>query len=300
LIIDSTASFGVENYLIKKLKNTGARYARVELADVGNIGFLRMEGKNRNLRMDDLMMEVYHLSLTQQPLSKWLVDNKIARSKHSVLDEIYLGLNCSSDTLIMPDDKVSYHTAAASIGLRSLMEENADEGSLQISLLDTDSRQSNSLIRKVRPVVIVKAANQPSWQLRLRNGLQEQLMVELDKNKPNETGGIFIGKIDRINKVIYVTDIVPAPPDSKKSPYVFTRGTEGLTNLVKQIREKTGEMLEYVGEWHTHPTGSAKLSETDQHAIGEIRKVLDPIKCPTCVTVVNHSRLHPYIFTKYE
>jgi len=300
LIIDSTASFGVENYLTKKLKDTGARYARIELADAGNIGFLRMEGINRNPRMDDLMMEVYHLALTEQPLSKWLVDNKIVRSSHSMLDEIYLGLNCSSDTLIMPDDKVSYHTAAASIGLRSLMEENAHEGSLQISLLAAKGGQSNNIIHKVKPVVIVKAVNQPTWQLRLRNALQEQLIDELNKNKPNETGGIFIGKIDRVNKIIYVTGIVPAPPDSKKSPYIFTRGTEGLTKLVKEIREKTGEMLEYVGEWHTHPTGSARLSGTDQYAIGEIRKVLDPINYPTCVTIVNNSRLHPYIFTKYE
>ena len=300
LIIDSTASFGVENFLSKKLKSTGSRYARIELADAGEIGFLRVEGANRNPHMGDLMMEVYHLAAKESKISKWLTDNKAARQNHSVLDDVHLGLNCSSDTLIMPDDKVSYHTAAASIGLRSMMINNSDSATLQISLLSNDADQAITINLNIMPVAIVKAVNQPAWQMRLRSGLQEQLIAELNKNKPNETGGIFIGKIDKINHVIYVTSIIPAPPDSKKSPYIFTRGTEGLTKAVMQIRETTGEMLEYVGEWHTHPTGSAKLSPTDQHAIAEIRKVLDLIHYPTCVTIVNNARLHPYIFTKYE
>jgi proteasome lid subunit RPN8/RPN11 len=300
IIIDSTASFGVENFLSQKLKPTGARYARIELADAGEIGFLRVEGANRNPHMGDLMMEVYNLATTEPKISKWLTDNKTARQSHSVLDDIHLGLNCSSDTLIMPDDKVSYHTAIASIGLRSMMTDSRSYAILQISLLSPCPDQTKTIGLNIMPVNIVKAVNQPSWQLRLRSGLQEQLIAELNKNKPNETGGIFIGKIDKVNKIVYVTTIVPAPPDSKKSPYIFTRGTEGLTQAVMKIREITGEMQEYVGEWHTHPTGSAKLSPTDQYAIAEIRKVLDPIHYPTCVTVVNNARLHPYIFTKYE
>jgi len=300
LIVDSTASFGVENFLSKKLKPSAARYARIELADAGEIGFLRIEGANRNPRMDDLMMEVYHLANSELNISKWLIDNKNTRQNYSVLDDIHLGLNCSSDTLIMPDDKVSYHTAAASIGLRAMMATDSPDGILQVSLLPTKESQNNTIRINVKPVAIVKAANQPTWQLRLRATIQERLIEELNKNKPNETGGIFIGRIDKVNKIIYVTNIITAPHDSKKSPYLFTRGTEGLTPAVKAIREKTGEMLEYVGEWHTHPTGSAKLSPTDQHAIAEIRKVLDPINYPTCVTVVNKARLHPYRFTKYE
>ena len=59
-------------------------------------------------------------------------------------------------------------------------------------------------------------------------------------------------------------------------------------------------MLDYVGEWHTHPTGSAKLSPTDREAISIIRKELDPVKYPTCVTIINGTKIHPYIFTNYE
>ncbi len=301
LLVDTTGSFGVENLLNSKLKDKGSRYSRIELADRGNLGFLRIEGINRNPRMDDLMMEVYRSALTDNTISKWLNENKTARESHSLLDEIYLGLNCSSDTLVMPDDKVSIHASTATVGLRSVMHSKMSDGYLQITTLSEDNKvQMITEVSQIRPVVVVRCDNQPDWQMRLRSSLREKLIQELDHNKPNETGGILIGKIDRAKKIIYVTDIITAPADSKKSPYLFTRGIEGLKEKVEKIRVQTGEMLEYVGEWHTHPTGSAKLSGTDQNAISEIRKVLDPLKYPTCVTIINGSKIHPYIFTKYE
>ncbi|WP_431241488.1 hypothetical protein ACQ9BO_15565 [Flavobacterium sp. P21] len=52
-------------------------------------------------------------------------------------------------------------------------------------------------------------------------------------------------------------------------------------------------MLDYVGEWHTHPSGSAKLSLTDRDAIRIIRKELDPIRYPTCVTIINGKKFTP-------
>ncbi len=301
LIVDSSASFGVESLLNSKLKDNGSRYNRIELADKGNLGFLRIEGINRNPRIDDLMMEVYRSALTNDTISAWLNDNKTARSSHSLLDEIYLGLNCSSDTLIMPDDKVSLHASAATLGLRSVMHTKSSDGYLKITIL-SDGNKATMVTEQsqIRPVVVAKCDNRPDWQMRFRNSLTEKLMDELENNKPNETGGILIGRIDRAKKIIYVTDVITAPEDSKKSPYLFTRGVKGLTEQVEKIRSQSGEMLEYVGEWHTHPTGSAKLSGTDQHAIGEIRKVLDPLKYPTCVTIINGSKIHPYIFTKYE
>ncbi|WP_026968219.1 Mov34/MPN/PAD-1 family protein [Algoriphagus terrigena] len=301
LIIDSTASYGVENFLNRRLKVDGSRYARIELADKGNIGFLRVEGLQRNPRIDDLMMEVYRLAITDKNLSAWLKENHLARASHSLIDEIYLGLNCSTDTLIMPDDKVSLHTAAASIGLRNFNQSPQDSGLLQITKVSDGPLVSlGTEALAVQPVFIVKADNQPEWQLRFRHSLYEYLINELHENRPNETGGIFIGRVDKANKIIYIADILNAPSDSTKSPYMFTRGIEGLSEKVKQIRDKTGDMLEYVGEWHTHPTGSASLSGTDKHAISEIRKILDPIHYPTCITVINGKKIHPYVFTKYE
>lgn len=301
IIVDSTASFGVENLLVKKLNPASARYARVELTEKGDIGFLRVDGASKNPRMDDLMMEVYSQALNDQKLSEWLIENKESRTQHSDLDEIYLGLNCSSDTLIMPDDKVSLHGAAASVGLRSVLHNKIENGLIQIThLTDKIGLQTNTKIYEIQPVLAVQCDNQPQWQLRFKHSLEELLLNELNTNRPNETGGIFIGRINQSAKIIYVTQIITAPPDSVKSAYYFTRGIEGLTSKVDEIRNNSGGMLDYVGEWHTHPSGSAKLSLTDRDAIRIIRKELDPIRYPTCVTIINGTKIHPYIFTDYE
>ncbi|MEZ0183136.1 Mov34/MPN/PAD-1 family protein [Flavobacterium oncorhynchi] len=300
-IIESTASFGVENLLVKKLDPASARYARVELAEKGNIGFLRVDGASKNPRMDDLMIEVYSQALHDKKLSEWLIENKESRTQYSDLDEIYLGLNCSSDTLIMPDDKVSLHGAAASIGLRSVLHNKIENGFIQIShLTDKIGLQTNTQIYEIEPVLAVQCDNQPQWQVRFKHSLEGLLLNELNTNKPNETGGVFIGRINQSAKIIYVTQIITAPPDSIKSAYYFTRGTDGLNSKVDEIRNKSGGMLDYVGEWHTHPTGSAMLSPTDREAINTIRKELDPVRYPTCVTIINGTKIHPYIFTKYE
>ncbi|WP_431241489.1 hypothetical protein ACQ9BO_15570 [Flavobacterium sp. P21] len=166
IIIDSTASFGVENLLVKKLNPASARYARVELTEKGDIGFLRIDGASKNPRMDDLMMEVYSQALNDQKLSEWLIENKESRTQHSDMDEIYLGLNCSSDTLIMPDDKVSLHGAAASVGLRSVLHNKIENGLIQIThLTDKIGLQTNRKIYEIQPVLAVQCNNQPQWRL---------------------------------------------------------------------------------------------------------------------------------------
>lgn len=300
LIIDSTASYAVEKLLNGKLTASNARYARVEIAHQGRLSFLRIEGKNRNPCMGDLMVEAYDQSLTDDLLSEWLRDNKGTREQFSVNDEIYLGLGCSSDTFEMADDKVSYHAAAASMGLRKILDESHEEGVLQINYLNENSEWfSKSAIKNISPVKVIKAENNPGWQFRFKHGLYERLMDELDICRPLETGGVFVGLIDQLNRIVYVTRIIAAPSDSRKFPSMFTRGTSGLTESIDEVRHKSGAMMDYVGEWHTHPAGGSRLSETDKSAIREIRDTLDPLKYPTIVTIVSKNKIAPYIFTKY-
>ena len=46
---------------------------------------------------------------------------------------------------------------------------------------------------------------------------------------------------------------LPAPPDSVKDSVSFGRGVEGLNESVKTAQELTGNIVSYIGEWHTHP-----------------------------------------------
>lgn len=54
-------------------------------------------------------------------------------------------------------------------------------------------------------------------------------------------------------KIVYVVDTIPSPPDSVEWPTVYIRGCRGLKKKVEKIKEITAHMLDYVGEWHSHP-----------------------------------------------
>lgn len=82
---------------------------------------------------------------------------------------------------------------------------------------------------------------------------------------PNETGGVLIGSFDLERRIIYLVDTIPSPPDSKEWPTLYIRGSSGLSREVKRIGERTAGMLQYIGEWHSHPRGCV-LSNASQHA----------------------------------
>lgn len=66
---------------------------------------------------------------------------------------------------------------------------------------------------------------------------------------------------------MYVVDVVPSPPDSKEWPTVYIRGAVVLRERVEEIQSRTSSMLQYVGEWHSHPDGySCRPSSDDKKA----------------------------------
>jgi integrative and conjugative element protein (TIGR02256 family) len=112
---------------------------------------------------------------------------------------------------------------------------------------------------------------------------------------PNETGGILIGYIDQKNKVIIVTRQIDPPEDSIGWPYAFKMGVKGIPEKVKAIMEKTGNLIGYVGEWHSHPQGSNRLSSKDQDAIKQLEVTLSKRGIPTFTLIVTLSSCYPYV-----
>jgi proteasome lid subunit RPN8/RPN11 len=72
---------------------------------------------------------------------------------------------------------------------------------------------------------------------------------------PKETGGVLVGTFDQENRIAYLVDVIPSPPDSTEWPTLYIRGTHGLDGAVNGVRERAGNQLQYVGEWHSHPDG---------------------------------------------
>ncbi len=118
----------------------------------------------------------------------------------------------------------------------------------------------------------------------------------LHRSQPKETGGILIGMVHSKRRIIYVARLLSAPKDSHRSPECFVRGIRDLPEAVADIESRTGRLLGYVGEWHTHPLGGPNLSPTDISAVATLKKDLDRVPMPTHITVVTPGGIYPHVF----
>jgi len=301
-LIDATASPMIQIMINEITLPATLSCCRCEIADSGKLGFLSIEGSNRNPRFDDLQVTMFDLAIENQPLSQWLRSNQKQREEliGSVLEEIHIGLSCSSETMRLSDEMVSLHAATFANGFRrfSQQKKSAKQGLVQIGIHNAeDDLTFTTRTLKVRPTTILKARNNPGWEVRLKHGLENEMKRYLRQAAPNETGGLLIGLVNIKRQIIYVTRILPAPPDSKGSPYAFIRGTQDVPERILEIQDNTGGLLGYVGEWHTHPAGGPRLSLKDREAVNKIKRNLDKIPLPTHIMLVTNTGLYPFVFT---
>jgi len=91
--------------------------------------------------------------------------------------------------------------------------------------------------------------------LSIDDGVEQQLRDMRREGFPNETGGILLGYYDfNVNAVVIVAGL-PSPPDSEASRDSFKRGIAGLAEAVKEASARTAGVVNYIGEWHSHPPG---------------------------------------------
>lgn len=295
-IIDSTASHVFQNY-ISDHRRISKHVYRCEIAWNGNIGILKKEGKERSPRLDDLTIQLYDRAVEDDYLANWLkqyYDN--IKSGGFEFEEINVGASCNSETVRMSDDIISLHTALFSLGIKEL--EESERGFIYLTKRLNEHGSKKLLTEKIEFGKVMERwfDNDRSWQLRISEESYSYLSQQLFENIPNETGGLLLGRIDFKRKIIYVTRVIDAPEDSVKKPYCFKRGVKDIPEILEKVRKRTGNMIDFVGEWHTHPGKDGSLSIVDKQAIKELRKSLDRIPYPTFILVVTTKKLHPYIF----
>jgi len=300
-LIDATASSMVLNLLCQTDFPQTLSCCRCEIADEGRFSLFSVEGLGRNPRLDDIQAFLFDLAINNLEISQWLKNNQKQREEivGSVLEDIYIGISCSSETMRLADELISLHTASFATGLRRYAKQTSvnKTGVLQIGHFNEDG-QIAAVVQyiDVLPVTRLTARNDPAWEVRLRHGFETEMKVCLKRSRPNETGGLLIGMINLKRKIIYVTRVLPAPLDSKSSPYIFVRGIQDIPKQVLEIQDNTGGMLGYVGEWHTHPIGGGSLSSMDMETVNKIQRTLAGIQLPTHVLIVTPRGLYPHVF----
>jgi proteasome lid subunit RPN8/RPN11 len=301
-LIDATASSALLDAISQAELPEGLSCCRAEIADEGRLGFLSVEGPNRNPRLDDLRASLFDAAIEDEGLSRWLREDRERREQQhgAVLEEISVGLSCSLETMRLSDEDVSLHAAAFSRGFRHAATRDAGlaEGGIQISRLGFGGAPAASVRWcSVPPVTALRAKNDPEWEVRLKGGLERDLLALLEEAAPAETGGLLVGFVSIKTKTVYVTRALPAPPDSVGGAGRFLRGAEGVSEEFTRIAERTGDVLHYVGDWHSHPAGGPGLSRTDQRAANDLRRDLGAVPLPAHLVVATDGGLHPYVFS---
>ncbi len=121
-------------------------------------------------------------------------------------------------------------------------------------------------------------------------------------NENSETGGIMWGEVDEVLKIIWVTEISPAPPDSKSSPDQFVCGIEGVKEMNEIKKKSTSGSIGYLGIWHTHPESEALPSEKDYNAVYNLLNESKLTSKKVFISIIslmnNKSSVGSYVFEK--
>ncbi len=120
------------------------------------------------------------------------------------------------------------------------------------------------------------------FNFELPGPIVQEMLEQCARSYPMETGGILVGHYSDDSKFAHVTDLVPAPSDSKLNRLSFQRGIRGVQKLLNQMWPRRRY---YLGEWHFHPDGSASPSGTDANQMRSIA-CTESYHCPEPVLLI--------------
>jgi hypothetical protein len=251
LILDFSASIPVARHLAAS--NLGPRRVSAFLNSDASDLVLLAEDAERRFPLDCLEMQYYREIINRPELCEHLAKKNDKRIRYAQ--------TCRDLTSSIPEDLVGLHSAIASKAIRRI----AEDANAAICVWRTAPDLSIKAFAST-PAVILEIAK-ADWRIRTDDVLLRRVSALRAQRLPNETGGIFIGAFDLERKIAYVVDTVPSPPDSKEWPMLYIRGCQGLPEHLQQIDQMTIGMLQYVGEWHSHPDGCSTSPSGDDRKV---------------------------------
>ena len=88
-------------------------------------------------------------------------------------------------------------------------------------------------------------------------------------NTNYETGGILLGKFNKENRVVEITEVHELKTNFF-SRILYKRSGRKAQKIINRRWHETNGVINYIGEWHTHPNMQAVPSSTDISSLKEI------------------------------
>lgn len=234
---------------------------------------LMCEGAGRAIRIDDLDLTFSTACATDPNLASVLVGGNASTVR-------YAG-GCGDASVVLAGDVVTTLAGIATAKSKSLLADS--EPGIWLWELDPMGPE----VRMVPvPSGTVDAFPIGGWEVRVCASVVEQMYAWRAERLGVETGGVLLGAFDVGRRVVYVTGVLPSPPDSVEWPTCYIRGVKGLFTAVKATEDRSGGEVGYIGEWHSHPGLSCIPSEDDQKALADLTGMMGAEGLPGILAIV--------------
>jgi hypothetical protein len=267
LIIDASASLKVLEASCHSpaLSSPSRRLVRVALYGQGNSCVMMLEGINRTARVDDLQAYLFSECRRNPELRQQIAGTDTAEPVR-----FFVGQNCSSVTTLMSDSRISRAAAMATLQLEAWFQSGFPPGgSLCLGLSDAEGVGMTWQLKELNETTMLDVADHGGWEVRLLKPVIDAINADVENWGELETGGALLGHISQARRCLIVTDIVPAPPDSRRSRSEFVLGKDGLEDALRTAHADSLAHLHFIGTWHSHPMGG-RHSRTDFKTLDKI------------------------------
>lgn len=288
LILDMSASVTVARHLAHA-PDYAARRVSLFLNPTGDDLVMLAEDAERTIQLDSLEMQYYRAIATDPRLDGHFKPQDGRRR---------YGQSCRDVTSVIPQDLVALHAANASRALKSVSP--AEAARIVVWRADVDGNVRRIDVGPAKTIRHTMA----DWTVCMDALLVHRLSEFREAKLPSETGGVLLGSFNLDKRLVYIVDTIPSPPDSQEWPTLYIRGCRGLREQVDEVAARTDGMLEYIGEWHSHPRAcSTAPSADDLQVFAWLTELMNVDGLPALMMIVGdggHSSCYIGMMTQNE
>ena len=270
-ILDMSTSVSVARMLARDTESA-ARRISLFLTPSGRDLVLLAEDKERDITLDALEMQYYRAVLN---------DHRLSGHLDHVDQQYRYAQSCRDITSRLPQHMVALHASQGGRAIGNVIRGTDATVAIWRSSDDGVVQRVN-----VPPSPVVRKQIN-SWTVITDDALLKKLSTLRQSKLPNETGGVLLGSFDMERRIVYIVDALPSPPDSEEWPTLYIRGSEGLFEKVEALTQKVHGMIEYIGEWHSHPDGvDTTLGNDDLKVIAWLEDLMQADGYPATMMIV--------------
>lgn len=232
------------------------------------------EGAQRALRLDDLDIEFAAAAAFDPALSAVF---------GSAAETVRYGGACGDMSAVLPQSLAAF---SAAIVAERAIPWIREQGEAWVACWKINRATQEAVRCSVELLAPPAVRNFEMWQLRVSQRALEGMRRFREEALPNETCGVLVGALDLVRHVAYVARALPPPADSVLSPTECVRGNRDLREALDALHARSGNVLTYVGEWHSHPRGAtSQPSVTDLAAYARLMTLMAAEGLPTVMLV---------------